>query len=103
MPKVNLRNYGRNDYDGGTKLYTKNCPGCRFNLPPPIKDSEACYWGEAWKYLIKTDKPRKCTLPLNKSPREKSMLESETIKAKREQSSKSQDLSEPSEIYQKPF
>jgi len=104
MAEVDLRKGYPNDYDGNTKWYTKDCPGCRFNLPAPIKDCEACYWGVAWKYLVKRDKIRKCALQLDKSPRETRMLESERIKKEiREQANKPQDLSEYVEIYQKPF
>ena len=65
----------KNDYDGNSKSYTADCPGCELNLKHPINDRDACYWGVAWKYLIKTDKPRKCALKIEESPRKRAYNE----------------------------
>ncbi len=50
------RSYQR--YDGFTKLKTKDCKRCEWYREN--SDAELCGWGEAFKYLVKTEKPRKC-------------------------------------------
>ncbi len=47
-------------WDGSRKYYTKNCDECEFYRK--IEDKELCGWGIAFKYLIKTEKPRKCNV-----------------------------------------
>jgi len=45
-------------WDGDYKLLTKDCFNCEFYRE--IDKKELCGWGVAFKYLCKTEKPRKC-------------------------------------------
>ncbi len=45
-------------YDGFHKSLTQDCDGCEWYRK--IVGEELCGWGEAFKYLVKTENPRKC-------------------------------------------
>lgn len=44
--------------DGTSKLFTKDCEGCKFYRE--IERKDLCGWNMAFKYLVQTDSPVKC-------------------------------------------
>jgi len=59
--------FSNSRWNGSYKLYTKNCSECQYYRF--IEKEDRCYWGIAWKCLIKNEKQRKCSLLNETSPR----------------------------------
>jgi hypothetical protein len=54
-------------WDGSLKDYTKECSGCGYYRFMDYRNT--CYWGVAWKILVKPKKMKKCEFTHKPSPR----------------------------------
>lgn len=60
-------------WDGDYKYFTKDCKECPYYRI--INGEDRCYWGIAWKRLVKREKLRKCPYIKLESSREKELKE----------------------------
>lgn len=78
------RPYSR--WDGGTNYQTKDCESCPFYRK--ISRDDLCGWGIAFKYLAKTEDPKKCEIRNRNrpAPREQSIKYLDELIGKRRKS-----------------